>query len=82
MQRVGKQAAAVVDLAAFGGLLAKFASVICVLSINARFGPVDTGIRVQPVIVRSKRRSVAHHAGSLNGWSSGCWHPPRWFAGF
>jgi hypothetical protein len=27
-KRVGKQAAAVVDLAAFGGLLAKFASVI------------------------------------------------------
>lgn len=55
-ERVGKQAGTVVEFSAFGRLLAKLAGVIRVLCINARFGPVNTSIRVQPVIVRRGER--------------------------
>jgi len=43
---VGEQAGAVLDFAAFGGLLAEFAGAVDILGIDTRFRPVDAGIGV------------------------------------
>ena len=47
---VAEQTGAVFHLAAFGRLLTKLTAAVDVLGINARFGPVDLRVGVQPVV--------------------------------